>query len=190
MTDQAHAMQIAERLIALRKQYGISQEGLADQLSVSRQAVSKWETGQTLPETEKLIRLADLYSVSLDDLLRKESFEGKPAVQQQGLQQQGSQGSSPTSTSNTSSTSKTSDANDEDWGDDSWCAVDTPKSEPTIDVDGEQMTKTELADEMVYGIATVLYILLSFTTGKWSAMWVVFPMAYFVTLILRYRRAK
>ena len=63
-------MKFSEKLQILRKEKGLSQEKLAELLSVSRQAVSKWESGQTYPEIEKLIVLSDLFEITLDDLLR------------------------------------------------------------------------------------------------------------------------
>ena len=62
-------IEIADRLIKLRKKNGYSQEELADKLQVSRQAVSKWERGEASPDTDNLICLAKLYGVSLDELL-------------------------------------------------------------------------------------------------------------------------
>ncbi len=62
-------MNFAEKLFTLRNQSGYSQETLAEKLNVSRQAVSKWETGPTLPETDKLIAISDLFNVSIDSLL-------------------------------------------------------------------------------------------------------------------------
>lgn len=62
-------MRLEEKLQLLRKERGLSQEALAEQLDVSRQAVSKWESGQSYPETEKLIALGRLYGVTLDSLL-------------------------------------------------------------------------------------------------------------------------
>ena len=63
-------MAFADNLYYLRKKHRITQEELADSLDVSRQSVSKWETGEAYPETEKLIALCDRFGVSLDDLLR------------------------------------------------------------------------------------------------------------------------
>jgi transcriptional regulator with XRE-family HTH domain len=60
---------IASRLVALRKKYGYSQESLAEQLGISRQAISKWERAEASPDTDNLITLANLYGLSLDDLL-------------------------------------------------------------------------------------------------------------------------
>jgi len=62
-------MNFAEKLFTLRTQSGYSQETLAEKLNVSRQAVSKWETGPTLPETDKLIAISELFNVSIDSLL-------------------------------------------------------------------------------------------------------------------------
>lgn len=62
--------EIAERLIALRRDKGLSQEGLAARLGVSRQAVSKWERAESAPDLENLVALADLYAVTVDELVR------------------------------------------------------------------------------------------------------------------------
>lgn len=62
-------MNFAEKLYTLRTQSGYSQEVLAEKLNVSRQAVSKWEIGTTLPETDKLIAISNLFNVSIDSLL-------------------------------------------------------------------------------------------------------------------------
>lgn len=60
----------ADKLAELRHTKGWSQEMLAETLGVSRQAVSKWEAGRTLPDVPKLIAIAELFGVSLDELLR------------------------------------------------------------------------------------------------------------------------
>lgn len=63
-------IEIANRLVELRKKSGLSQEELATKLGLSRQAVSKWERAEASPDTDNLICLANLYGVSLDELLR------------------------------------------------------------------------------------------------------------------------
>ena len=63
-------MTFAEKLQMLRAQNGYSQEMLAEQLNVSRQAVSKWEMGTSDPSTSNLLALAKLYGVSAEELLR------------------------------------------------------------------------------------------------------------------------
>ena len=65
-------IEIANRLVNLRKSNGLSQEALAEKLGISRQAVSKWERAEASPDTDNIIMLARLYGISLDELLRTE----------------------------------------------------------------------------------------------------------------------
>lgn len=65
-------MTLGETIRTLRKNAGLSQEALAEKLGVSRQAVSKWENDNGMPETEKLIVMAKLFDTSLDDLISEE----------------------------------------------------------------------------------------------------------------------
>ena len=67
-------MQFCEKIIRLRKSKRMSQEALAEAVGVSRQAVYKWECGQSYPEALKLVALKELFGVSIDDLL-DENFE-------------------------------------------------------------------------------------------------------------------
>lgn len=64
-------MTLGEKICTLRTGKGLSQEDLAQRLEVSRQSVSKWETGQSVPDLEKIIKLADLFGVSVDELVRE-----------------------------------------------------------------------------------------------------------------------
>ena len=68
-------MTLGERLKMYRTQKGLSQEKIAEMLDVSRQAVTKWEAGQTTPSSDNLIALANLYDVSLDELIGKSENE-------------------------------------------------------------------------------------------------------------------
>lgn len=63
-------MDFSEKLTALRKQEGLSQEQLADRLGVTRQSVSKWESGAAFPELIKLISLSEIFGVSVDYLVK------------------------------------------------------------------------------------------------------------------------
>lgn len=63
-------MTFGEKLQGLRQRAGMSQDALAEKLNVSRQAVSRWEREETMPETEKVVALANLFGVSTDYLLR------------------------------------------------------------------------------------------------------------------------
>ena len=64
-------MTFSEKLMELRRKEGMSQEQLADKLGVTRQSVSKWESGAAMPELQKLIAISDLFEVSLDYLVKE-----------------------------------------------------------------------------------------------------------------------
>ena len=61
-------MTLSNNLYKLRTEHSMSQEQLADRLEVSRQSVSKWETGTSVPDLDKLIKICDIFSVSLDEI--------------------------------------------------------------------------------------------------------------------------
>ncbi|MCI8806734.1 MAG: helix-turn-helix transcriptional regulator [Oscillospiraceae bacterium] len=62
-------MSLGSNLYQARKKAGLSQEGVAERLGVSRQTISKWETGETLPDIRQSKRLAVLYKLTLDELI-------------------------------------------------------------------------------------------------------------------------
>ena len=68
-------MNLAERLVSLRRQNGLTQLQLAEKMDVSRQAVSRWEKGEAVPSTENLKYLSELYHVTLDYLLSDSASE-------------------------------------------------------------------------------------------------------------------
>ena len=68
-------MSVGERIISLRTASSLSQGQLAERMGVSRQAVSKWESGTSDPSTSNLLALAKLYGVSAEDLLREAAGE-------------------------------------------------------------------------------------------------------------------
>ena len=74
-------MTLGQRIQELRKQNQMSQEQLGEQMGVSRQAISKWESDLTIPELDKLIALSKLFKVSLNDLLQVKDESGKPQAQ-------------------------------------------------------------------------------------------------------------
>ena len=68
-------MTFGEKLQALRQSAGMSQDALAERLDVSRQALSRWERDETMPETDKVVVLADIFGVTTDYLLRPQAAE-------------------------------------------------------------------------------------------------------------------
>ena len=68
-------MEISEKILQLRKANNLTQEELAEKLNVSRQYISKWESGQTIPELEKLISLSSVFQVTTDYLLKPSELD-------------------------------------------------------------------------------------------------------------------
>ncbi len=67
---------LKDNLVMLRNMHGFSQEELAEKINISRQAYAKWERGDTIPDVEKCSRLAAVYGVSIDSLLKTTQAEG------------------------------------------------------------------------------------------------------------------
>lgn len=78
-------MNIGERLLELRKQKGLSQEEVADQVGVTRQTVSKWEVGESKPDFDKIIPLCDLFSITTEELLRGEKGKEEQPVDKEDV---------------------------------------------------------------------------------------------------------
>lgn len=81
-------MDLASRLQELRKEAGYSQEQLAELLGVSRQAVSKWESGQTNPDINNVGRLSEIYNKSTDYIIFGEERESKVIYQEKIVYQE------------------------------------------------------------------------------------------------------
>ena len=71
---------LKDNLAMLRNMHGFSQEELAEKINISRQAYAKWERGDTIPDVEKCSRLAEIYGVSIDGLIKTEKAEGIGAI--------------------------------------------------------------------------------------------------------------
>lgn len=67
---------LKDNLIILRNINGYSQEEIAEKINISRQAYAKWESGATIPDIEKCMRISEIYGVSLDHLVKTETVEG------------------------------------------------------------------------------------------------------------------
>lgn len=71
-------MNLGEKIYELRTEKGLSQGDLADELDVSRQSVSKWENNTAVPDLDKLIKLCDIFEISLDELTGREQTKAEP----------------------------------------------------------------------------------------------------------------
>ena len=73
-------MNIGKRIHEIRQQKNLTQEQLASDLGISRQAVSKWESGKAIPDIENLMYISNLYNVSLDELIKGDDRVGQKIV--------------------------------------------------------------------------------------------------------------
>ena len=69
-TKEVTIMLLNEKITTIRKMNNLTQEGFAEELGISRQAVSKWENGTSVPDVQLLLRIADFYNLTLDQLVR------------------------------------------------------------------------------------------------------------------------
>ena len=76
-------MKFCDRILMHRKRLGLSQEALAAQLGVSRQAVSKWEIGSAMPDPGNIVALAKIFGISTDELLVDEPIQQEPCTSTQ-----------------------------------------------------------------------------------------------------------
>ena len=187
-------IEIADRLIKLRKKYGYSQEELADKLGLSRQAVSKWERAEASPDTDNLICLAKIYGVSLDELLatdedvdtiveeqvkdkeeeKKESetnIDDRVVINDKGVFLKSKDGSSVTIDNK---------------------GIHCVKADGTV-VDKKQdpvMAIIGAFEGLLFTLATVAYILLGSLLGMWHNAWVVFFIPEILASLARAIRKK
>ena len=70
MNDEKLKLQLGANIVAYRKQYRLTQAALAEKLNYSDKAVSKWERGESMPDVMTLVQLAEIFEVTVDDLLK------------------------------------------------------------------------------------------------------------------------
>jgi len=143
-------IEIANRLLTLRKQFNLSQEELAERLGISRQAVSRWERAEASPDTDNLINLSKLYGVSIDSLLAMDT-DGETNLEYQTRVQ--------------------SDiGNISNQG-----TVEAPIHETPKEDDFEDAVKFLRRLSPVYPIlVTIVYLILGFLLNLWHPGWILF----------------
>ena len=80
-------MKIDEKIYSLRKEKNLSQEELADKLNVSRQTISKWETGESCPDFNKIVPLCDLFGITTEELLRDKKIEKNEKINEAPIEE-------------------------------------------------------------------------------------------------------
>ena len=189
-------IEIANRLVQMRKDRGLSQEALAEELGISRQAVSKWERAESSPDTSNLITLAKLYNVSLDELLDtdQEKFESADPLN-------GADGSEK------SVDPEEKEKNDDDFvrinlsgvhvkdGDDEvrvgWNGVTVLEDGKEVVnvgrggvvIDGEDYSRSWRADGLISLLVVAAYLALGVFCSAWHPGWLVFLLIPILTSI-------
>lgn len=163
-------MTLGEKIHVLRKQSGMSQEQLAERITVSRQAISKWELGESLPDIDNVVQISRVFDVSTDYLLKH--------------------GASVYST-NESAASDYNDARNPAPLHQQRQHYQDHKDEEseiyTYDDDGTPYTYNEYLDEMVWSIAVIVYLILGFGFSLWHPGWIVFLLTTPIYLVLKRR---
>lgn len=168
---------LGNRLQELRKKSGLSQEAFAEKLGVSRQAVSKWECGASLPDTDNLITISNLYGVSLDELVGKKELskteeESIPAEE-------------------ACNDNEPEDDEDEDDDDE-----DDAEAEAYYSNDGTEADKKRKVLRALHSLpypvfVTIVFLLWGFLLDGWGIAWTVFitiPVYYSVIDCFRVKK--
>lgn len=153
-------MKFAEFLYTLRKEKRLTQSELAEKLGVTNKAVSKWETGESYPETAQLVPLAAILGVTVDELLKGERAKAK--------------------TCEASDKKETDDGDEEDSDDEK--DEDAGKSaEDDVKHDGEKRINVNgFVSTLIMLTSVAAYLVLGLIFNKWHPGWVVFPVAIII----------
>ena len=194
-------IEIADRLIKLRKKYGYSQEELADKLGLSRQAVSKWERAEASPDTDNLICLAKIYGVSLDELLATDEDvdtivkeQVKQDAKEEAKEEPKSEGkhdrvvidSTGVHVQDEDGSSVVIDKNGVHCYDKDNNCVKTKKHHDTDKV----MAVIGCVEGALFLLAAAAYMLLGFLGGLWRSGWIVFFLPDIICSVARAIRKK
>ncbi|MEG1560475.1 MAG: helix-turn-helix transcriptional regulator [Clostridia bacterium] len=164
--------EIADKLIELRKTAGFSQEELANKIGVSRQAVSKWERGEASPDTDNIIALANLYGVSVDELLCIASNGGSD-----GNAQNAKRGKKRIHVNIPGFVNiNVDDREDESDSDEEWFSKNSNAFDYDVeDVHYHKKNKKSIWYSFPYPIfATIVFLALGFIWNLWHPGWIVF----------------
>lgn len=152
---------LGNKLYELRKKSGLSQEALADKLGVSRQAVSKWECGESLPDTDNLITISKLFEISLDELVGNSFGKTEENLEEKSAPLAGAKDAFETSETTESTEQIISDA--------------------AIIVDDAEVPKPKrrMIFKLLYGLpypilTTIAFLLWGFLANGWAVSWTLF----------------
>lgn len=174
----------AERLYDYRRANHFSQEELAEKIGVSRQAISKWERGESSPDTDNLIALAKLYNITIDELINGSDTPEATVIKEEKAEDKNDNKFTYGETDNTAGFSGSADSNGnkKDYvhiGFDG-IHVETEKDSVHIGADGvnvneRKKVKNPILHAALPLVCVILYLILGFTTSMgWAAGWLLF----------------
>jgi transcriptional regulator with XRE-family HTH domain len=137
---------LSEKIINLRKSRGWSQEELAERLNVSRQSVSKWESGISNPDLDKIVAMSTLFGVTTDYLLKDAIQEELEPIRDFVIEGE-----------------EVEEAGEGEYG-------ETPKDDETFK---KAIRIQDFVEECYWTIVLVLYLLISFLTRRWDITWII-----------------
>lgn len=197
---------IAQRLYELRRDHGYSQESLAEALDISRQAISKWERAESAPDMGNLIALADLYGITIDELVRPGEFYAEEArsseapsagATDEAMDQEDAApnaSDSPETVDNAADTSTQPESSQ---------TPEPPSDHKSVHAHGHVYTKSEEPARLKCGLRSfpypllivVLFLFLALVLGMWEYVWLflTIPFYYWIARIIerdpKYREA-
>ena len=150
-------MKLEEKIMTLRKKQGWSQEELAFRLDVSRQAVSKWEMGSSIPDLDKIIKMSEIFGVTTDYLLKDDAQEETP------------------NTGNTYSKNKANfDKESDEDGDDEYDEEGDEEKDKKWTVKITRKSGKEAVFNSLFScIILAVYLGVSLWTGRWDITWII-----------------
>ena len=166
-------MTLGEKIQALRKQRNISQEQLADQMNVTRQAVSKWEVGESLPDVDNIVRLSEILDVSIDYLLKTShdnTSQGNAAFEE-------------TTFDETAFEDATFEGSSLYINEDMDVVYERDSSRRGVFSGNYEF---DFGGSSVYPLAILVYLIMGIVWGQWRHIWLVFVIAWVIEEIMDY----
>lgn len=156
-------MDLREKISALRKQKGMSQEQLAEHMFVSRQSVSKWELGESVPDADNIVQLSNIFGVSTDYLLKSSTADVDFDKGVVDLRPAGSQSNSTESIKDFGRIEEEDFESFDDYGKDS------------------RIANPEKLTILINGAAVVIFLLFGTIWNIWHPTWIVFVVSGFLS---------
>lgn len=197
---------IAQRLYELRRDHGYSQESLAEALDISRQAISKWERAESAPDMGNLIALADLYGITIDELVRPGSSDDEKSSSNeddQAVAEEDARNRKADDTAEQEQPEAPDDTAAEPAQPDSPKASEPSADRKSVHAHGSAYAKSEKPARLKCGLrrfpypllVLVLVLLFSLVWGMWESAWLflTIPFYYWIARIVerdpKYREA-